>query len=80
MFVTDTHTIIWYSPGKTSNLSTKVLRAFEKADKGEYVIYIPTVVLWETAILQNLGKVNLNERFDYWADNLCENKALRLFI
>jgi PIN domain nuclease of toxin-antitoxin system len=78
MFVTDTHTIVWYSTGKVSNLSTKVLQAFEKADNGESVIYIPTVVLWETAILQKLGKVNLREKFDYWADKLLQKQGFEI--
>ena len=56
MFVTDTHPLIWFSTGKYSQLSPKVLSAFEKTDAGESLIYIPAVVLWEIAILQNLGK------------------------
>jgi PIN domain nuclease of toxin-antitoxin system len=78
MFITDTHTIVWYSTGKTSNLSTKVLQAFEKADNGETMIYIPTVVLWETAILQNLGKVNLREKFEFWTDKLLQKQGFEV--
>ncbi len=78
MLVTDTHAIVWYSTGKISNLSTKVLQAFEKADKGESVIYIPAVVLWETAILQHLGKINLNVKFDYWAKSLLQKQGFEL--
>lgn len=40
MFVTDTHALIWFFNGKHSSLSPKVLKAFEKAEKGEVVIYI----------------------------------------
>jgi PIN domain nuclease of toxin-antitoxin system len=75
MFVTDTHAIIWASTGKFAQLSPKVLSVFEKADKGEVLIYIPVVVLWEVAILQNLGKINLNERFDYWAKKLLQKQG-----
>lgn len=78
MFVTDTHAIVWYSTGKISNLSTKVLQAFEKADSSESVIYIPAVVLWETAILQHLGKINLNVKFDYWAKSLLQKQGFEL--
>jgi PIN domain nuclease of toxin-antitoxin system len=78
MFITDTHTIVWYSTGKTTNLSAKVLRAFEKADKGEAMIYIPTTVLWETAILQSLGRVNLSEKFEHWADKLLQKQGFEV--
>ncbi len=42
------------------------------------MIYIPTVVLWETAILQNLGKVNLREKFQYWADKLLQKRGFEI--
>jgi PIN domain nuclease of toxin-antitoxin system len=70
MFVTDTHPVIWYATGKHSNLSPKVLKAFQKAETYETLIYIPAVVFWEIALLENLGKIKLKERFDRWADVL----------
>lgn len=70
MFVTDTHPVIWYATGKHSNLSLKVLKAFQKAETYETLIYIPAVVFWEIALLENLGKIKLKERFDRWADVL----------
>ncbi len=78
MFVTDTHPLIWYSTGKYSQLSPKVLSAFERADEGESLIYIPAVVLWEIAILQNLGKISLPERFDFWASNLLRKQGFEI--
>jgi PIN domain nuclease of toxin-antitoxin system len=78
MFVTDTHAVIWASTGKFSQLSPKVLSVFEKADKGEVLIYIPAVVLWEVAILQHLGKITLSVRFDYWAKNLLRKQGFEL--
>ena len=67
MFVTDTHPLIWYSTGKHSQLSNKVLSAFEKAENGESLIYIPAVTFWEIALLEKLGKIKLKGRFDHWA-------------
>lgn len=78
MFVTDTHPLIWFSTGKYSQLSSKVLSAFDKANEGDSLIYIPAVVLWEIAILQNLGKINLPERFDFWSSNLLRKKGFIL--
>lgn len=70
MFVTDTHPLIWYATGKHPQLSQKVLTAFQKAETAETLIYVPAVVFWEIALLENLGKIKLNERFDRWADLL----------
>lgn len=78
MFVTDTHPLIWFSPRKYSQLSPKVLSAFEKADAGESLIYIPAVVLWEIAILQNLGKINLPERFSFWSSKLLRKQGFEI--
>lgn len=70
MFVTDTHPLIWYSTGKNSQLSKKVLTEFEKAENGETLTYIPAVTFWEIALLEKLGRIKLNQRFDYWADSV----------
>ena len=34
MFVTDTHSLVWYFNGKHSSLSPKVLLVFQKAENG----------------------------------------------
>lgn len=78
MFVTDTHTIVWASTKKFSQLSPKILSVFEKADKGESLVYIPSVVLWEVAILQSLGKINLPQKFDYWANQLLKKQGFEV--
>jgi len=61
MFVTDTHPLIWYSTGNHSPLSRRVTTAFQKAETAEALIYVPAVVFWEIALLENLGKIKLNE-------------------
>ena len=78
MFVTDTHAIVWASTNQLSQLSPKVLSVFEKADKGEVLVYIPAAVLWEVAILQSLRKIDLHERFDYWASKLLKKQGFEI--
>ena len=70
MFVTDTHPLIWSSNRKFSLLSKKVLKAFERANDGEIVIYVPSVVFWEAAMLEKNGKIRLDGGFEKWAKNL----------
>ena len=67
MFVTDTHSLVWYFNGKHSSLSPKVLLVFQKAENGEIVIYIPSVVLWEIALLEKRGRINLKNGFEKWS-------------
>lgn len=67
MYITDTHPLIWYHGGKHSALSPKVLNAFEKAEKAELVIYIPSVVFWETALLEKRGRIILKDGFEKWS-------------
>jgi PIN domain nuclease of toxin-antitoxin system len=78
MFVTDSHPLIWFVSKKHSNLSPKALSVFERADKSESLIYIPAVVLWEIAILQHLGKIDLNEKFDHWANRLLKKQGFAI--
>lgn len=78
MFVTDTHPLIWYSTGKHSQLSRKVLIAFQKAETAETLIYVPAVVLWEIALLESLGRIKLNERFDRWANVLLAKRGFEI--
>lgn len=37
LYVTDTHTLVWYATGEHRQLSTKVLRAFNAASQ-EYAV------------------------------------------
>jgi PIN domain nuclease of toxin-antitoxin system len=67
MFVTDTHSLVWYFNGKHSSLSPKALAAFKRAENSEIVIYIPAVVLWETALLEKRGRINLKDGFEKWS-------------
>ena len=70
VFVTDTHPIVWYATNKYSSLSKKVLRAFQQADDGENLIYVPTVVFWEIAVLEKLDKIRLQDGFAKWSTSL----------
>lgn len=70
MFVTDTHPLVWYINGDFSKISDKVRRVFDQTETAETIIYVPAVVLWEIALLEKLGRIRLNDRFDRWAQNV----------
>ncbi|HEY9800802.1 MAG TPA: type II toxin-antitoxin system VapC family toxin [Leptolyngbyaceae cyanobacterium] len=55
--VTDTHALIWYLED-SSKLSVNANAAFEKCDKGEITIYIPTISLVEIVYLQERRRIS----------------------
>lgn len=75
VFITDTHPLIWFTLGKRSALSPKALTAFESAEAGNSFIYIPAIVLWETALLERAGKIKLYDGFLRWTENLLNNSG-----
>ncbi len=76
MFVTDTHPLVWYINGDFSKISDKVRRVFDQTKTAETVIYVSAVVLWEIALLEKLGRIRLNARFDHWAKDVMSIKGL----
>src|SRR5882724_9121540 len=67
VYVTDTHSLIFYVTGMNKKLSRRALRAFEQAERSEAFIYVPAVVLWEISRLEQIGVIRLNESFDSWS-------------
>lgn len=73
VFVTDTHPLLWFTLNQQRNLSTLALRTFNDAAIGEAFIHIPSMVLYEVAILERLGRIKLNGGFMQWTHNLLAN-------
>ena len=78
VYVTDTHPLIWFTLNKASQLSEKVRAAFEAAENAQSFIYIPAIVLWETALLERAGRIKLNGGFPRWAENILGNSGFGL--
>lgn len=75
VYLTDTHSLLWFTLNKHSSLSNKALVAFESAVKGESFIYIPIIVLWEAAILEQKQRIRLNNGFLDWANAILKTKS-----
>ena len=78
VFVTDTHPLIWYTAGKHSRLSQRVLRIFDNAFADRGLIVIPAAVLWEISILLEHDRIKLRESFEHWAAALISRKGIDL--
>ncbi|AFY54537.1 hypothetical protein Riv7116_1999 [Rivularia sp. PCC 7116] len=55
--VTDTYALIWYLEDN-SRLSTVANEIFNKCDRGELLIHIPTICLVEIVYLQEKGRIS----------------------
>jgi len=60
-YVTDTHSLIWYL-AEDKKLGKKALSIFTKADKGEAIIIVPTIVLAEMIYICEKKKAELNAK------------------
>lgn len=66
VLVTDTHPLLWYCDKQFRKLAARVKSAFDKAADGEVALFVPTVVLWEIAMLARVGKIELPVSFATW--------------
>ncbi len=76
--VADTHSVIWYLED-SPRLGRGALEVFDACDRGELVIYIPTICLVEIIYLQEKGRISadLKARFETELKN--GTSGLRLF-
>ena len=78
VYVTDTHPLIWFASGKHRKLSASALRAFERANRGEALIWVPPMALLEVGMLEKAGRVRFNSSFAHWAEALLAQPGFAL--
>jgi PIN domain nuclease of toxin-antitoxin system len=76
--VTDTHALIWYLED-SPRLGVAANRVFDECDRGEIVIYIPTVCLVEIVYLQERGRISPDLRTKLDAELLADTSGLVIF-
>ena len=72
--VTDTHALIWYATGAQRKLGRGARAVFERADRGDAVIYIPALVLVEMAEAMRRGVLRADEGFSRWSERLLDGR------
>jgi PIN domain nuclease of toxin-antitoxin system len=60
------------------NLSSLALEKFTDAEAGRAYIHIPSMVLYEVAILERQGRIKLNGGYMHWTRNLLSNDGFRI--
>lgn len=72
--VTDTHPLIFHAASGRA-LGAKAATFFERCDRGERIIYVPTPVLWEVSLLSRTSRINLRLSVRDFFDELFSNPA-----
>lgn len=78
VYLTDTHPLVWFTLNKQNQLSPKARAAFESAEAGRAFVYVPAIVLWETALLERAGRIKLNGGFLRWAEKILSSSGFGL--
>jgi PIN domain nuclease of toxin-antitoxin system len=75
--VTDTHGLIWYLED-SPRLGPAAREAFDACDRGEVVVYIPTICLVEIIYLQEKGRIPADMKAQLDAELRAETSGLVL--
>ncbi len=73
--VTDTHSLLLRASGRVQKLGPRARDHFERTDRREAAIYVPTFVLAAVGELVHLGRVQLPRSFEEWLDDLLGSKV-----
>lgn len=72
--VTDTHALLFHAAGGRG-LGPKAAAFFNRCERREAILYVPTVVIWECNLLARVGRINLRRTVRAFFDDLFSNPA-----
>ena len=72
--VTDTHPLVFHAGGGRG-LSPRAQRLFERCERREAIIYVPTAVIWECRLLARVSRISLRRTVRLFFDDLFSNPA-----
>lgn len=72
--VTDTHALLFHAAGG-GKLGAKSAAHFAACERREALVYVPTAVIWECALLARAGRVNLRRSVRHFFEDLFSNPA-----
>jgi PIN domain nuclease of toxin-antitoxin system len=72
--VCDTHALVFHAAGGR-HLGAKASRLFAAAEKGDVLIYVPAVVVWEVSLLARAVRINLRRPVREFFADLFSNPA-----
>jgi PIN domain nuclease of toxin-antitoxin system len=72
--VTDTHALIFHAAG-TGKLGHRAAAFFDRCERRDAVLYVPTVVIWECSLLARTARINLRRTVRAFFDDLFSNPS-----
>ena len=72
--VTDTHALVFHAAG-TGNLGPRARAFFDRCERREAILYVPTVVIWECGLLARVSRINLRRTVRAFFHDLFSNPA-----
>jgi PIN domain nuclease of toxin-antitoxin system len=72
--VTDTHPLLFHALGG-SKLGARAKRHFDACERGEAIVYVPAVIIWECALLARSRRIDLRRSVHRFFDDLFSNPA-----
>jgi len=72
--VTDTHALVFHAAGG-GRLGTRAAAFFNRCERREAILYVPTVVMWECSLLARVSRINLRRTVRVFFDDLFSNPA-----
>jgi PIN domain nuclease of toxin-antitoxin system len=72
--VTDTHALIFHAAGG-GVLGKGAAAFFARCEDRQAILYVPTVVMWETSLLARVSRIHLRRTVRAFFDDLFSNPA-----
>ncbi len=72
--VTDTHALVFHASGG-GKLGPRAAMFFDRCERREAILYVPTVVMWECSLLARVSRINLRRTVRAFFDDLFSNPA-----
>lgn len=72
--VTDTHALVFHAAGG-GKLGPRAAAVFNRCERREAIVYVPTVVMWECSLLARVSRINLRRTVRAFFDDLFSNPS-----
>ena len=72
--VTDTHALVFHASGR-GKLGPRAAAFFNRCERREAILYVPTVGMWECSLLARVSRINLRRTVRAFFDDLFSNPA-----
>ena len=72
--VVDTHALVFHAAGG-GKLGPRAAALFDRCERRDAILYVPTAVMWECSLLARVSRINLRRTVRLFFDDLFSNPA-----